>query len=59
MAYACVECEWSIEDESRENAESAGIEHHVDSGHAVERRPDRSDEEMAVGSENADRARSD
>lgn len=59
MAYTCVECEWSIDGESVENPESAAIEHHVDSGHAVERRPDRPDEEITVGSEDTDRARSD
>lgn len=59
MAYVCVECEWSIKGESRENAESAAIEHHVHSGHAVKRRPDRSDGEITVSPEDADRARSD
>ncbi|WP_114577049.1 hypothetical protein [Saliphagus sp. LR7] len=59
MAYTCVDCEWSIDGESVENAGSAAIEHHVDSGHAIERRPDRSDEEITVGAEDANRARSD
>lgn len=59
MAYVCVECDWTIDDESAENAESAAIEHHVEYGHAVERRPDRADEEITVGFKDADRVRSD
>lgn len=59
MAYSCIECEWSIDGESVADAESAAIQHHVDYGHAVERRSDRANGEITVGSDDADRARSD
>lgn len=59
MAYSCIECDWSTDGESVADAESAAIGYHVGYGHAVERRPDRADEEITVGSEDAGRARSD